>query len=65
MVLVGLGWSLFALGWLAPKFYAKRWFERGIGDFGQSSGSVASGFMLIDMADPQATAGARNSYGYK
>jgi ESS family glutamate:Na+ symporter len=65
MVIVGLGWSLIALVWLAPRFYGKSWFERGIGDFGQSSGSVASGFMLVDMSDPQAVTGARESYSYK
>jgi len=51
--------------WLAPRFYGHRWFERGIADFGQSSGTVASGFLLVDMSDPSATSGARESYGYK
>ena len=46
-------------------FYGLQWFERGTGDFGQSSGTVASGFLLVDMSDPEATSGARESYGYK
>lgn len=65
MILVAGGWSIAALYFLAPRFYGKSWFERGIGDFGQSTGSVASGFMLIDMSDPQAITKARESYGYK
>ncbi len=65
MVIVALGWSVGALLWLAPRFYGPRWFERAIGDFGQSSGTVASGFLLVDMSDPRATSGARESYGYK
>ena len=65
MILVAGGWSILALLWLAPRFYGKTWFERGIGDFGQSTGSVASGFMLIDMSDPRAITTARESYSYK
>lgn len=65
MVIAALTWSTVALVWLAPRFYGPRWFERAIGDFGQSSGTVASGFMLIDMSDPAQLSGARDSYGYK
>ena len=65
MVVVGLAWSLAALVWLAQRFYGERWFEPAIGDFGQSSGTVASGFLLIGMSDPQGSSGARESYGYK
>ncbi|MGI9643411.1 MAG: sodium/glutamate symporter [Acidimicrobiia bacterium] len=65
IVVVGLAWSLAALFWLARRFYGDHWFEPGIGDFGQSSGTVASGFLLIGMSDPQGSSGARESYGYK
>ena len=65
MAVTALAWSTVALVWLAPRFYGPTWFERSIGDFGQSSGTVASGFMLIDMSDPAQQSGARNSYGYK
>jgi ESS family glutamate:Na+ symporter len=61
MVIVALGWSVGALLLLARRFYGDRWFERGISDLGQSSGTVASGFLLVDMADPDATSGARES----
>ena len=65
MAVVAMAWSTAAVVWIAPKFYGRQWFERAIGDFGQSSGTVASGFMLIDMSDPQQASGARDSYGYK
>ncbi|MFK8024383.1 MAG: sodium:glutamate symporter, partial [Ilumatobacter sp.] len=65
MAVAALAWSTVAIIWLAPRFYGPRWFERAIGDFGQSSGTVASGFMLIDMSDPAQQSGARDSYGYK
>jgi ESS family glutamate:Na+ symporter len=65
MMAVGFAWSIAAVLFLAPRFYGSRWFERAIGDFGQSCGTVASGFLLIDMADPASTSGAKESYGYK
>ena len=36
-----------------------------MGDDGQSQGTIATGFMLIDMADPKRTTGATESFGYK
>ena len=36
-----------------------------MGDYGQSQGTIATGFMLIDMADPKRTTGATESFGYK
>ena len=35
------------------------------GDFGQSQGTIATGFMLIDMSDPRHATGATESFGYK
>jgi ESS family glutamate:Na+ symporter len=65
MVVVGMAWCVAAVYWLAPRFYGPHWFERAIGDFGQSYGTVASGFLLIDMSDPKRVSGARESFGYK
>ena len=65
MILVALGWSVVAVVLLAPRFYGERWFEPAIGDFGQSSGTVASGFLLVDMSDPAKISDARDNYGYK
>jgi len=65
MATVAVVWSVVAFVYLAPKFYGTRWFERGMGDFGQSSGTVASGFLLINMSDPAGISGASEPYGYK
>ena len=65
MILVALGWSIVAVVMLAPRFYGEHWFEPAIGDFGQSSGTVASGFLLVDMSDPAKISDARDNYGYK
>lgn len=41
------------------------WFERGIGDFGQSMGMTASGLLLMKIADPDNRSPALESFGYK
>jgi glutamate:Na+ symporter, ESS family len=51
--------------WLAPRFFATHWFDRGIADYGQSQGNVATGFILAEMADPAHTTSAAVGYGYK
>ncbi|MCA1808607.1 MAG: sodium:glutamate symporter, partial [Lentisphaerae bacterium] len=40
-------------------------FERGIGDFGQSTGVTVTGLLLMRMADPLNKTGALESFGYK
>ena len=57
--------SVTGLLWLAPRFFATHWFDRGIADYGQSQGNVATGFILAEMADPAHTTSAAVGYGYK
>ncbi|MCC5809044.1 MAG: sodium:glutamate symporter [Ectothiorhodospiraceae bacterium] len=61
----GIGWSLFVLIVIAPKVIPENWFERGIGDFGQSMGVTVTGLLLMRMADPKNRSGALESFGYK
>jgi glutamate:Na+ symporter, ESS family len=51
--------------WLGPRFFPEHWFDRGMADYGQSQGNVATGFILADMADPAHTTSAASGYGYK
>ncbi|WP_078394751.1 sodium/glutamate symporter [Shouchella patagoniensis] len=51
--------------YLAPKMIPKYWFERGIGDFGQSTGVAATGLMLMRIVDPENKSPAMTAYGYK
>jgi glutamate:Na+ symporter, ESS family len=60
-----VAWSVTALHWLAPRFFPEHWFDRGIADYGQSQGNVATGFILAEMADPAHTTGNAAGYGYK
>lgn len=61
----GIGWGLFVLIVIAPRIIPHHWFERGIGDFGQSMGVTVTGLLLMRMADPKNESGAFESFGYK
>lgn len=50
---------------LAPRVIGRYWFERGIGDFGQSMGVTATGLILMRITDPDAESPAFEAFGYK
>ncbi len=49
----------------APRVIGRYWFERGIGDFGQSMGVTATGLILMRITDPRAESPAFEAFGYK
>ncbi|WP_447045437.1 sodium/glutamate symporter [Vreelandella sp. H-I2] len=61
----GIAWGLFVLIVIAPRVIPENWFERGVGDFGQSMGVTVTGLLLMRMADPKNESGAFESFGYK
>lgn len=61
----GIVWCGFALVFIAPRVIPYNWFERGIGDFGQSMGVTVTGLLLMRMADPENRSGCMESFGYK
>jgi glutamate:Na+ symporter, ESS family len=61
----GIMWNVFGVIVLAPRLIPLGWFQRGIGDFGQSMGVTVTGLLLMRMADPQNKSGALESFGYK
>lgn len=61
----GTCWSLFVLMVVAPRVIPWNWFERGVGDFGQSMGVTVTGLLLMRMADPRNRSGCYESFGYK
>ncbi len=63
--IAGIGWNLFALLFLGPRILPSYWFERGIGDMGQSMGVTSTGLLLIRMVDPRNQSGALESFAYK
>ena len=65
MSVTAIAWSVASVIFLAHRLFRDRWFENSMGDFGQSMGTIATGFMLMDMADPAHATGAATSFGYK
>jgi len=61
----GIAWNVMVMLVLARRFIPKYWFERGIGDFGQSMGVTATGLILMRIADPEAKSPAFEAFGYK
>lgn len=65
LAIAGLAWNILAFIYLAPRMLPLYWFERGIGDMGQSMGVTATGILLIRMVDPKNKTGAFESFAYK
>lgn len=63
--IAGILWNVLAFIYLAPRILPVHWFERGIGDMGQSMGVTATGILLIRMVDPDNSSGAFESFAYK
>jgi Na+/glutamate symporter len=62
---VGIVWNLVSFLFLGPKMMPSYWFERSIGNFGQSMGMTASGLLLMRIADPTNKSPALEGFGYK
>ncbi|HLS09882.1 sodium/glutamate symporter [Lentibacillus sp.] len=65
LTLVGIIWNVFGLFVLGPRILPTYWFERGIGDFGQSTGITATGLLLMRVVDPEMKSPAYEAFGYK
>lgn len=63
--IVGIAWNVFAFLWWAPRVFPTYWFEKGIGDLGQSMGVTATGILLLRMVDPDNSTGAFEGFAYK
>jgi glutamate:Na+ symporter, ESS family len=61
----GLAWVIGMLLLLGPRMLPDYWFERGIGDFGQSMGVTATGLLLLKIVDPHYRSPALEAFGYK
>ncbi|AFY36923.1 sodium/glutamate symporter [[Leptolyngbya] sp. PCC 7376] len=62
---VGILWNVTFFLFYAPKIFPDHWFEKGIGDLGQSMGVTATGILLLRMVDPDNRSGAFESFAYK
>lgn len=65
LALAGIAWNILAFMVLAPRMIPSFWFERGLGDTGQSLGMTAIGLLMIRLADPEHRSPALEAFGYK
>ncbi|MEO0406487.1 MAG: sodium/glutamate symporter [Cyanobacteria bacterium P01_A01_bin.135] len=65
LAITGIAWNVLFFMYAAPRIIPTNWFERGIGDMGQSMGVTATGILLMRMVDPKDRTGAFESFGYK
>ncbi|RZM77419.1 sodium/glutamate symporter [Leptolyngbya iicbica] len=63
--IVGIAWNVLFFLYFAPRIFPHYWFEKGIGDLGQSMGVTATGILLLRMVDPENRSGAFESFAYK
>jgi ESS family glutamate:Na+ symporter len=63
--IVGILWNVLIFLWWAPRIFPSYWFEKGIGDMGQSMGVAATGILLLRMIDPDNSTGAFEGFAYK
>lgn len=61
----GIAFNVMIFLWLTPRLIGRYWFERGIGDFGQSMGVTATGLILMRVVDPKGDSPAFEAFGYK
>jgi len=52
LTLFGLAWNIVCISFFAYFIFDKYWFEKGLVEFGNSTGVVASGLLLLRLADP-------------
>ena len=53
LTLFGLVWNIFCISLFAYFVFDKYWFEKGLVEFGNSTGVVASGLLLLRLSDPK------------
>ena len=65
LAIAGIAWNVLFFVFFARRIFPDFWFERGIGDLGQSMGVTSTGILLVRMADPENKSRALESFGYK
>ena len=53
LTIFGLFWNLFCISFFAYFIFDDYWFEKSLIEFGNSTGVVASGLLLLRLADPK------------
>ncbi len=65
LVIVGIGWNVFCLMFLAKRMLPDNWFGRAIAELGQSMGVTATGLLLLRVVDPDYETPAADAFACK
>lgn len=65
LAVTGILWNVGAFLFLAPRIVPEFPYERGLGDFGQSTGMTVTGLLLLRVADPSNRSQGIDAFGYK
>src|SRR5262245_53890872 len=60
-----VGWGVFATMVIGRRVFPHNWFEHSMAEFGESQGNVATGFVMLDMVDPQRKTDVATGYSYR
>src|SRR5690606_1458505 len=65
MAFVSVAWSVFVAVVIGRLVFRRDWFEHSLAEFGESQGNVATGFVMLDMADPGRLTDVARAYSYR
>ena len=65
LCIAGMATEILCVLYLAPVMVPTCWFENGICCFGQDTGVIAAGLMLLRMVDPEENTPVPKAFGYK
>lgn len=65
LVIVGIGWNVFCVMFLAKRMLPDNWFGRSIAELGQSMGVTATGLLLLRVVDPDYETPAADAFACK
>jgi ESS family glutamate:Na+ symporter len=65
LAVASVAWSIVLALVIGRRVFERDWFEHSIAEFGEGQGNVATGFMMVDMVDPERQTGVVRGYSYR
>src|SRR5215831_6297230 len=65
LAVASVAWSIVLVLVIGRRIFEQDWFEHSIAEFGEGQGTVATGFMMVDMVDPTRQTGVTRGYSYR
>jgi ESS family glutamate:Na+ symporter len=65
LAVAAVGWSVFLAMVIGRRVFPENWFEHSLAEFGESQGNIATGFVMVDMVDPNRQTDVVRGYSYR